>query len=363
MGQLRQRGKVWWIRYYRNGKRYEESSKSDKKGAAKKLLRLREGDIEKGIPVSPAMQRWTFDEAATDLQREYVINGRRSADALDRRIRLGLQPFFQGRKLASITAADVRRYIDERQQAGKSNATINRELSALKRMFSLARKGRRLLADNVPYIELLREDNTRRGFFEHEAFGAVCQRLPGELRPLVTFAYLTGWRLRSEILPLEWRNVDWTGRLVRLDPGTTKNRDGRSFPFTRALETLLTAQKAEHDRLKVKGAICPYVFHRNGARIKGFRRAWLSACNAAGVPGRLLHDFRRTCVRNLERAGVPRSSAMALVGHKTEAIYRRYAIVDAETLRDAAAKLDRAAMGTVQGQSGTPATSTPVKTA
>ena len=161
----------------------------------------------------------------------------------------------------------------------------------------------------------------------------------------MTFAYLTGWRLSSEILPLEWRQVDWTGRVVRLDPGTTKNAEGRTFPFTAALEKLLKDQKTEHDRLKKKGRIVALVFHRNGKKIRDLRGAWKTACKAAGVPGRILHDFRRTAVRNLERDGVSRSAAMAMVGHKTEAIYRRYAIVDAGALRDAAAKIDRAAGG------------------
>lgn len=195
---------------------------------------------------------------------------------------------------------------------------------------------------------MLREDNVRRGFFEAAQFERVCAHLPAPLRPVVTFAYLTGWRLRSEILPLEWRQVDWPGGVVRLDPGTTKIREGRSFPFTVALEALLKDQQAEHNRLKATGRLVRYVFHRDGERIRNFRRAWLSACKAAGVPGRIVHDFRRTAVRNLERAGVPRSAAMAMVGHKTESIYRRYAIVDAGVLRDAAAKIDDAA-GTLSG--------------
>jgi len=83
-------------------------------------------------------------------------------------------------------------------------------------------------------------------------------------------------------------------------------------------------------------------FHRDGERIKNLRKAWDTACKAAGCPGRIPHDFRRTAVRNLERAGVPRSAAMAMVGHKTEAIYRRYAIVDTGVLREAATKIDLA---------------------
>jgi hypothetical protein len=98
------------------------------------------------------------------------------------------------------------------------------------------------------------------------------------------------------------------------------------------------------------------VFHRNGKRIRDFRDAWTTACTAAAVPGRILRDFRRTAVRNLERDGVSRSAAMAMVGHKTEAIYRRYAIVDAGALRDAAAKIDRGRQSRAGTLSGTPPT-------
>ena len=78
---------------------------------------------------------------------------------------------------------------------------------------------------------------------------------------------------------------------------------------------------------------------RRGKQIRTYRRSWLTACRKAGVPGRIPHDFRRTAVRNLERAGVPRSAAMAMVGHKTESIYRRYAIMDEAMLKEGAAKL------------------------
>ena len=168
-----------------------------------------------------------------------------------------------------------------------------------------------------PHIPMLAERNVRRGFLEPGQFADVLAHLPSALKPLLEFAYLTGWRLKSEVMPLEWRQVDWQGRQVRLDPGTTKNGEGRTFPFTAAIEAVLTAQKAEHDRLKAKDQIVPLVFHRNGKRTRRVRTAWASACKGAGVPGRLLHDMRRSAVRNLERQGVSRSAAMAMVGHKT----------------------------------------------
>jgi integrase len=87
------------------------------------------------------------------------------------------------------------------------------------------------------------------------------------------------------------------------------------------------------------------VFHRNGKPIKSLRRAWKTACKDAGRPGLLLHDLRRSAVRNLERAGISRSVAMKLTGHKTEAVYRRYAIVAESDLHDAGTKL-AAVLGT-----------------
>ena len=125
-----------------------------------------------------------------------------------------------------------------------------------------------------------------------------------------------------------------------LDAHTTKNGEARSFPFTADIETILKAQLAEHGRLKAEETICPFVFHRNGERISYFRAAWNNACKAAGCPGALVHDMRRSAVRTFERAGVPRSVAMSIVGHKTESIYRRYAIVDEAMQREAAARLD-----------------------
>ena len=336
---------TWWLKYYQGGRAIRESTGTDKETVARRMLRSREGDVERGIPIVPQMGKVTFDDAATDLLNDYRVNGKRTYADTERRVELHLKPAFSGKRLIAINTASIRAYVADRQAAGAANATVNRELSALKRMFTLSVQGGKLHAK--PHIPMLREDNTRRGFFDLEQFVGVRDRLPAALQPVATFGYLTGWR-KSEVLALKWRNVDWAGRVVRLDPGTTKNRDGRSFPFTKDLETLLKEQLAEHERMKKGGTIVPLVFHRAGQRIRDMRKAWDSACTAAGCPGRLFHDLRRTSVRNLERAGVPRSSAMAMVGHKTESIYRRYAIVDSGALRDAAARIDFAT-GTISG--------------
>ena len=142
-------------------------------------------------------------------------------------------PFFRGRRMSSITTAQVRAYIAKRQEdvivvrkareEGEEPLTrpvsageINRELTALKRMFSLAQKHGKLL--HRPHVPMLREDNVRTGFFEREMFETVRDQLPEELQPMITFAYITGWRIASEVLPLEWRQIDFNSGEVRQDP-------------------------------------------------------------------------------------------------------------------------------------------------
>jgi integrase len=107
----------------------------------------------------------------------------------------------------------------------------------------------------------------------------------------------------------------------------------------------------QHEALQKAGKICPFVFHRNGRRIKGFRRAWAKACEDAGVPGRILHDLQRSAVRNMERAGLSRSVAMQLTGHKTEAVYRRYAITSEADLREGVERLN--AVRSTEARGGT----------
>lgn len=368
---------VWWIKYVRAGKAYAESSESELKGEAKALLQQREGDIVNGKPVTPKIGRLKYEEAATDLLNDYRTNKKRSLVVVERRITKHLTPFFEGRRMANITTSDVRTYILRRQtedtvlvkkahtvmledgteqsipeaRRPASNAEINRELALLKRMFSLALQAGKLL--HRPYIPMLKENNVRTGFFEPDQLASTLAHLPLEIQPVITFAAITGWRIASEVLPLEWRHVDFAGGEVRLDAHTTKNGEGRTFPMTADLRRLLEAQQAEHKRLKKAGNIFPEVFWRMVAERRGgekkpkpittFHGAWKRACRLAGCPGRLPHDLRRTAVRNLVRAGIPERVAMQMTGHKTRSVFERYNIVSDGDLRDAARRLDLAA--------------------
>ena len=100
-----------------------------------------------------------------------------------------------------------------------------------------------------------------------------------------------------------------------------------------------------------RGKIVRWLFHREGRPIRDPYNAWQKACAEADLVGKIPHDFRRTAVRNLERSGVSRSVAMKLVGHRTESMYRRYAIVNEADLSEGVAKLATLNSGTIGAQS------------
>src|SRR6185503_4246106 len=134
----------------------------------------------------------------------------------------------------------------------------------------------------------------RAGFFEERELAAVIAHLPSYVQPMIEFAAITGWRIPSEVLKLEWRQVNFDVGEVRLDPGTTKNGEGRDFPFTDDLRAVLEERDRERERLNKAGHIVPWVFFRvikNGrdgknqpVAIQSFNKVWKKACRAAGCP-------------------------------------------------------------------------------
>ena len=348
MGSLYRRGQVWWIKFYRNGKPIRESAGTPKESEARRLLRRREGEAEEGKPHIPNVTRVRLEELLDDVLTDYRVNGKRSLARAELSVS-HLKEHFALRRAVDLGTPAVRQYIARRQGDGARNATINRELAALRRAFSLACQAGRLFVR--PHIPMLQERNIRQGFFERDQYQAVLRHLPDELRPLITFAYITGWRVRSEVQPLQWPQVDFEAGTIRLEPGTTKNQEGRTFYMTPELRALLVAQwEWTRDLQRRTGRIIPWVFHRKGQRIREFKRAWATACRLAGCPGRLVHDLRRTAVRNMVRAGVSERVAMQLSGHRTRSVFERYNVTSEGDLREAARKLTGTISGTIRAQ-------------
>src|SRR5512139_384657 len=356
MGSIYKRGEVFWIKYYRNGKPYRESSHSDKITHAQRLLRKREGEISEGKLPGIHFDKGTFDELAEDFLTDYRINGKDTLKKAERSAR-NLKKTFGGMRATEITTAKIKDHIERRMEKGLSNASINRELAALKRMFHLAAECTPPKVSMIPYIPMLKESNVRKGFFEPHEYRAVKDVLPEDLKPVITFGYHSGWR-KMEILDLMWDHVDLKEGADRLDPGEPKNEQGRTLYME---EELLEEMKKLHAKRHLG---CPYVFHRIGQPIRDFRGAWVTACIKAGlcevlkdeqgkpvvikdkkgneevvkVPTKIFHDFRRTAIRDMVRSGVSERVAMRISGHKTRSVFDRYNIVSDQDLREAARK-------------------------
>lgn len=267
----------------------------------------------------------SLDDLARLVCEDYAIQGNRSLASVENSFKQ-LRAFFGGDCLvAAITYARLSAYAADRLRNGRKRSTVRKELAALKRGFALAKRSTPL---PVPAFPTFKIENARSGFFDRATFDALVRAAPKYLKPILTFMYVTGWR-RSEVLALTWRQVDFETGIVRLEPGTTKTGDGREFPFAQVpeLAQAMDDQRAWTTELERRQqAIIPWVFNKNGKRLRNFRRAWWRITKAVGLSGFIPHDFRRSAVRNFERAGVPRSVGMRLCGHKTEAVYSRYAI-------------------------------------
>ncbi len=172
---------------------------------------------------------------------------------------------------------------------------------------------------------------SRKGFCEHEEYLALREAQPAYVSGFVTFAYKTGWRL-SEISSLTWNQVDMKQGIARLEVGETKNKEARTF----YLDTEL--KKVFSEAFRGRRLDCLFVFRRKGEQIKSFKKAWKNACREVGLDGKLLHDFRRTAVRNMVRAGINERVAMMISGHKTRSVFDRYNIVSDADLKEAAKK-------------------------
>jgi integrase len=324
----RPEARTWNIKFYLDAKRQRESTGTEDREEALEYLRRRLTEAERGVFHAPA-ERITFEDMHRLLLENYRFKRNRTDPS---RHVMRLAEMFGGMDGEQITEERIRAYCRKRLDTDRMTpGTLRRELAILKRMLRLASP--RL--PQVPLVDMPRVDNARQGFFEEAELQAVLRHLPEHARGLVEFLYLTGWR-SSEAFRLQWTDVDFKQQLVWLRD--SKNREPRIFPFkyhARLAEVLRVQRRAVSDWERKAGVLCPSVFHWRGHALQKLRRSWQTARKAAGVGHRLLHDFRRTAVRNLIRAGVQQAIAMKITGHKTDSIFRRYLIVDEELLAQA----------------------------
>ena len=259
----------------------------------------------------------------------------RDAKTVEWRYKANLEPALGNIQAGRLNRAQVNTYIEHRRAAGAGDATINRELSIVRRAYTLAMREDPPLVRRAPYIPKLVEHNVRQGFLEEEQYEKLLQELPMKLKALFVCGYHVGTR-KGELRRTRWEQVDYQARQIRLDASQTKGGKPRTLPIYGDMERWLRIQEESCP------AGCPWVFH--GARnrpVGDHLEGWGEACERASLPGLLFHDLRRSAVRNRTRAGIRDKVAMQISGHRTRSMFDRYDIVDEGDISNAAEKLEK----------------------
>ena len=361
----------YWCEYWLRGKQYRESTETADKKTAQKFLsrRLKEvhaDQIGAKTFISPQQERVTVDSLLDSLESDLKLRGKWNP-----KVNSNVKPlreYFGEWRAVDVTSDAVSKYIEDLLELEYSAATCNRRTQLLGQAYKLAVRKKKLNA--APFIPRLSEvGNERQGFCETENIGAVLKNLPEYLRDFVRCDHLIGWR-KGAMQSLRWPDI--TDDVVYLGAKNSKTRKPESVPLEGELKDIIERRRsaAVWQGEDEQAHFSEYVFHDQGRPIGDFRKAWATACVAAGVGkfvcrtcdvevdengkcckcgqtwwkedlkyvGLLFHDLRRTAARNMVRAGVPVPVAMKITGHRTDSMFRRYAIVDEEQKREALAK-------------------------
>jgi integrase len=327
-------------------KEYRESA-GGAEADAKRLLRDRRREVvvhRSGLRQfqGPRQERVLVEELLKGLEREHEILGRKGLPQLRSHLKHIRKVFALDRAIA-VTAERLRDYAARRQREGAANATINRELEALQRAFTLAAESGTLAL--TPRFPSLPEHNARQGFFERADFEKVIASIDdGGLRDFLEWFFWTGMR-PGEIRSLTWEAFDRETWTLRLHSKDAKTGYGRVIPLEDELRAVIER------RMKARRLDCEFIFHRAGHPVGEFRKTWKTACQAAGLAVtvecdgkeivrtlRLPYDLRRTAVRNMVRGGTDPAIAMKISGHRTRAVFDRYDIISEDDIRTAVRK-------------------------
>jgi integrase len=334
----------WWYAIGYRGQNIRKSTMESDRKKAEKVLKAKRGELdaaEHGYTVvpGPEAERVTINQRLDALVADYTQRGVKSARSVTSHLK-PVRAFFGALRVVDFTGdaaeQDVAQYIRQRLAAGVAPASVNRGLQLLGQAVRLFLTKHRLPMPEIP--KLPEEDNVRQGFAELAECEAILTGLPDDgLRDFAAWAYWTAWR-KGEVESLRWTDVEHDAQAIRLSWRASKNGEARRMALVSELGAIIERRWAARVVTMEDGStrLSEYVFHRgDGQPVGDFRKVWRTACTAAGVPSRLFHDFRRSGVRNLIRAGVERGVAMKISGHRTEHVFERYNITDDKDIRQA----------------------------
>jgi integrase len=327
-----QGSKAWEFRISIRGREFTFGGYRSER-EARSALKRKEGEKRAGRIVAPSEERRRVSELIEAKAQDLERAGKKRPDSYRSHSkpvtdRLGTLA------AGAVTSDTLATYQEERLEQGVSGPKINRELSTLLAAMRLAQKQGKLLS--IPYVRAFPESPARKGFFTRAEVEKVCANLPDHLSDLVRFLFLTAWRL-GEARMLTWECVNREAREITLP--TSKSGDPRLIGYPADSELAAVIERRwEARRFRRPGggeALAAHVFHLRGKPIVDPRRLWKKATEKAEIPGRLIHDLRRSGIKAMVRAGIPTVTAMQISGHKTLATFIRYNVSDAATTAEA----------------------------
>jgi integrase len=335
-GRIRERNGRFYLRYYdKDGTRQEEPAGTDR-GAAERLLKQRVGEAAAGYVPHAAVRKAGGDVTIEDCLRLHVKDLERrkkpSAKLYEYQIDTAFRPILK-KKAVNYSYEDAWRFIESRRAEGCKDSTIGRDLSQLRSALRLAAKAPHRLIGEAPAIPNLDPgDNVRTGFLTPAQYTALMGCLPEHLKAITCFGYLTGLRKRT-LSGLRLSQIDLKERLIWVNKRQVKNRESHTVPILEGEMLKYTLIALQNN----KEFIFEQCDERRGRRpLNDFRRAWTKAVVLAGMPDLTFHDLRRTAVKDWIATGAPESSVMAISGHKTHTMLRRYNIINAAVVQQVA---------------------------
>ena len=271
------------------------------------------------------------------VDRHYEVNKLRSKRMVDLYIKNQLMPKLGDRVANNLRKSHVEDYKLQRKKEGASEVTINRELSVLRKAYTLGIEDE--IIERKPPIKLYPEPEPREGHYEPEEYARwqdACRQLGGHsemIADLVMFAYHSGWRLRECLnLRVEW--VRLLDKIAVLPKQFSKNKRVKIYPLEGKVLAMIEKRIGT---ASAEGLL----FHRNGRPIKNVTRLCEHVCSIIGVDSKhFFHNLRRSCTTNLNRAGVDKETGKRITGHRTDSIYHNYNQHTVESVRLAVKKVE-----------------------
>ena len=341
---LVKRGNVWWMNLIFQGQRIRRSTGTMNRALAESIMAKVKVQLIEGQYFDRLEEKTrTFGELMDRYEREHLMKlaSRQTGEFFVKRFRA----FFGGRTLAEITPKLIVDYKRTRYAGGVKAASINRELTCLRKAFSLAKREWEWCRENpVSRVSFEKGANKRDRWLTEDEEARLLAACPSWLRELVVFALHTGMRL-GEILELTWNGVDLFRKTVTVF--RSKNGERRTVPLNHTVMALLL------EKVRVRHLNTSLVFpSRAGTQLdpNHLRRALRPAMTEAGVVDCHFHDLRHTFATRLVQSGVDLYKVQRLLGHKSPMMTQRYAHHYPESLRDGVEMLDR------RGRCGTKST-------